>query len=218
MRNVTFLHIVREGWPLIALVVVGGAAAYTQLAWWAALPFAAAAVLLAFFFHDADHHVPAEPFTVVSPVDGRVIHRRECYDPFLDREAVRISVLVDRFGQYFMRAPAEGTVLELPPDAWPEFTGTASWIRTDEGDDLVVTVSQGAMFGARPCRTPYGERVGQSRRCGVRRLARHVDLYLPANTRLEVDIDQRVTAGCSTLATLMHKKNGNGNGHGNLAA
>jgi phosphatidylserine decarboxylase len=216
--NVTFLHIAREGWPPIALTAAAGAAAYTLGVWWAALPFVAVVAGLAFFFHDGDRHAPAEPFAVVTPVDGRVVRRRECHDPFLDRDAVRISVRVARFGQYFLRAPVEGTVLELTPDVWPEFTGTASWIRTDEGDDLVIAVSEGVMFGARPCQTPYGERVGQGRRCGARRLARCLDLYLPVNTRFEADIGQRVAAGCSTLATLMHKKNGNGNGHGNAAA
>lgn len=215
MRNVTFLHIAREGWPLILLAAAGGAAAYALLAWWAALPFALAAALLAVFFHDGDRHTPAEPFAVVTPVDGRVAYRCECRDPFLDREAILVSVRVDRFGQYFLRAPVEGTVLELAPGARPEFAGTASWIRTDEGDDLVIAVPEGAMFDARPCQTSYGERVGQGRRCGVRRLARRLDLYLPVNTRLEADVGQGVVAGCSTLATLMHKKNGNGNGNGN---
>lgn len=216
MRNVTFLHIAREGWPLIVLVAAGGVAAYVFSVWWAALPFAAVAALLAIFFHDGDRHAPAEPLAVVAPADGRVVHRRECYDPFLDREAVRVSVRMSPFGQYFLRAPVEGTVLELAPDVWPEFNGTVSWIRTDEGDDVVVAASEGPMFGVRPCRIPYGERVGQGRRCGVRRLARRLDLYLPVNTRLEVAIDQRVAAGCSALATLMHKKNGNG--HGSAAA
>lgn len=217
MRNVTFLHIAREGWLTILLIAAAGLAAYSFWGWWGALPFVVVVALMAAYFHDGERQVPAEPLAVVTPVDGRVIHRRECYDPFLDREAVRVSIQVDLFGFYFVRSPVEGTVLELPPDAWPEFAGTASWIRTDEGDDVVFAVTEGAMFGARPCEARYGERVGQGRRCGMRRLARRVDLYLPANTRLEVDIDQRVAAGCSTLATLMHKKNGNGHGHGHAA-
>lgn len=219
MGNVTFLHIAREGWPLILLAAAGGAAAYVLLAWWTVLPFALAAAVLAAFFHDGDRHAPAEPFAVVAPVDGWVVYRRECRDPFLDREAVLVSVRVNRLGQYFLRAPAEGTLLELPPDAGPGFDGTVSWIRTDENDDVVIAVSEGAMFGARPCGARYGERVGQGRRCGVRRLAGRLDLYLPVNTRFEADVGQAVVAGCSTLATLMHKKNGNGNGngHGNAA-
>lgn len=210
MRNVTFLHIAREGWPVIVLAAVLGGAAYVSLVWWAALPFVLVAGFLAAYFHDGGRHAPAEPLAVVTPVDGRVTHRRECYDPFLDREAVRVSLAVAPFGPYFLRAPVEGTVLEIPADAWPEFAGTASWIRTDEGDDIVVAVSEGAMFGARPCQSRYGERVGQGRRCGMRRLARRVDLYLPAETRVEVALQDSVVAGCSALATLMHKKGMNG--------
>lgn len=210
MRNVTFLHIAREGWPLILLVAAGGTAAYTFWAWWAMLPFFLVVAWLVVFFHDGDRYAPAEPLVVVAPVDGRVTHRRECYDPFLDREAVRVSIRVNRLGQYFLRAPVEGTVLELAPDVWPEFEGTASWIRTDEEDDMVIAVSEGAMFGARPCQARYGERVGQGRRCGVRRLAHCMDLYLPTNTRLEVEVGEKVLAGCNALATLIRKTNGNG--------
>lgn len=213
MRNVTFLHIAREGWLPILLVAAVGVAAHMLWGWWTLPPFVCLAALLAVFFHDGERRTLAEPLAVVAPADGRVIHRRECYDPFLDREAVRVSIRVARFGQYYLRAPVEGTVLELAPDAWPEFDGTASWIRTDENDDLVIAVSEGAMFRARPCQARYGERVGQGRRCGVRRLARRMDLYLPVNTRLEVDIGQKVAAGCSALATLMHKTNGNGHDH-----
>lgn len=216
MRHATFLHVAREGWLPILLVAAGGAAAYALWAWWAALPFAVLAILLAAFFHDAERDAPAEPFAVVAPVDGRVIGHRECHDPFLDREAVRVSIRVARFGQYFLRAPVEGTVLELPPDAWPEFEGTTSWIRTDENDDVVIAVSEGAMFGTRPCRIGYGERVGQGRRCGVRRLALQMDLYLPVNARIEVDVDEKATAGCRALATLIHNRT-NGNGHDRVA-
>lgn len=206
----TFLHIAREGWPPILLLAAVGMFAYTYGPWWSVLPFAVSTAFLLPFFHDGERDTPAEPLAVVAPADGRVIERHECRDPFLDRDAVRLSIRVAPLGQYFLRAPVEGTVLELPSGAAPEFGGTASWIRTDEGDDLVVAVSEGVMFGARPCLVRYGERVGQGRRCGVRRLARRMDLYLPVNARTEVDEGQKVAAGCCTLATLVHKTNGNG--------
>lgn len=210
----TFLHIAREGWPLILLLAAGGVSAYAYGPLWSVLPFAVLTAFLLPFFHDGERDTPAEPLAVVAPADGRVVDRRECRDPFLDRDAVCLSIRVAPFGQYFLRAPVEGTVLELTSDAASGFGGTASWIRTDEGDDVVVAISRGAMFGARPCLAGYGERVGQGRRCGVRRLAHRMDIYLPVNTRTEVDAAQKVAAGCCTLATLVHKTNGNGHDNG----
>lgn len=210
----SFLHIAREGWPLILLLAAGGVAAHTYGPWWTVSPFAVVTLALLVFFHDGERDTPAEPLAVVAPTDGRVIEHRECRDPFLERDSIRLSIRVAPFGQYFLRAPVEGTVLELTSDAASGFDGTASWIRTDEGDDVVIAVPAGRMFGARPCLARYGERVGQGRRCGVRRLAHRMDLYLPVNARTEVDAGQKVAAGSRTLATLVHKTNGNGHDNG----
>jgi len=211
MRRATFLHVAREGWPfitglaLIALVVY----VYASL-WWAIVPALLALYLVA-YFHDPDRRVPAEPLAVIAPIDGRIVHRRECYDPFLDREAIKVSIAAHPLGAYFLRAPAEGTLLEIDAEAWPEVRGTAAWVRTDENDEIVIAASEGAMLGARPCQARYGERIGQGRRCGARRMARRLDLYLPADSRVEVQLNDSVRAGGSVLATLMHKApNGNG--------
>ncbi len=154
--------------------------------------------------------MPSEPLAIIAPVDGRIVHRRECYDHFLDREAIRLSVRVSNLGAYLIRSPSEGVVLEIPADAWPEFSGTATWIKTDEEDDIIMAVTEGSLFGARPCLQRYGERVGQGRRCGVRRLARKMDIYLPANCRVEVEVGQSLRAGRDVLATLMRKSGNNG--------
>jgi phosphatidylserine decarboxylase len=39
----------------------------------------------------------------------------------------------------------------------------------------------------------------------MRRLARRVDLYLPVNSRVEVDLGDRVRGGACVLAKLVHK-------------
>src|SRR5699024_11178544 len=116
-------------------------------------------------------------------------HRREGYDPFLDREAIKITIQFDLFGAYYLRSPVEGTALEVSGEGVESFDGVVSWIRTDEGDDIVVAISHGFTLGARPCRGNYGERVGQGRCCGTRRLARQIDVYLPVNSLVLVDMN-----------------------------
>lgn len=208
MRRKTLLHIVPEGW--LVLGVLAGLLVIVN-AWFgviAGLPLAVLIVAGAAYFRDAPRDVPAEPLAVIAPVDGRIRHRRECYDPYLDREAVKLSIDLDWFGAYLLRSPVEGTVIELPGDVVAAQGGTASWIRTDEGDELIVAVRDGALFGERPCRNNYGERVGQGRCCGTRRLTRRVDLFLPMNSRVEVELGDHVAAGKGVLAKLVHKQMG----------
>lgn len=205
MRRATLFQIAREGWyvviPLIVLIFVLHAA----LDWWAALPVLVLLVPVLLFFRDRPCNVAAEPLAIIAPMDGEVTHRRECYDPFLDREAIRVTLRLSAFGAYYFRSPVEGTTLELSGDAVDAFAGAVSWIRTDEGDDVLVAVRHGLTLGASPCRGSYGERVGQGRCCGTRRLARQVDVYMPAHSRVMVDLHERVHAGATVLAKLVHK-------------
>ncbi|MDT0634148.1 hypothetical protein [Spectribacter hydrogenoxidans] len=200
----TLMQIAREGWPILVLasIVTFGVGHFGH--WLAALPLVVVVLLLLAFFHDPRRRIPSEPLAVIAPVDGRVVHRRECYDPFLDREAIRVSLDASLLGAYLLRSPVEGTVLELPAAGESEFAGTVSWLRTDEGDDIVLAAS-GWMFGGRPCQVRYGDRLGQGRVCGARRLARRVYIFLPAHSRVEVAVGDRVRAGSDKLATLVRK-------------
>lgn len=205
MKRATLFQVAREGWfvlvPLVALVFV----AQAVWGWWAALPVAAVFALAVLFFRDPPCRVAAEPLVIIVPVDGVVTHRREGYDPFLDREAIKISIRVNMLGAYYLRSPVEGTLLELEDEGGDTRNGRASWMRTDEGDDIVLTISEGRLFGARPCRGSPGTRIGQGRCCGVRRLARLIDIYLPRNSRVVVEPGDEVRAGASALAKLVHK-------------
>lgn len=208
MQRRTLFLIVPEGWMVLCLLVAGLVAANMLVAFWAALAFVPLIVLGIGFFRDSPRDVPAEPLSVIAPVDGIVAHRRECYDPYLDREAVKLTIRVNPFGDYLLRSPVEGTVLELPGELLEEIGGVATHIRTDEGDELVMAIRHGSLFGQRPCNNSFGERVGQGRCCGNRRLAREVALFLPVNSRMEVELGDRVRGGTSVLARLVHKHNG----------
>lgn len=206
MRRKTLLLLVPEGWLVLlglatAFFIVNAVAGFV----WAS-PLLALLVAGVLYFRDSPRNVPAEPLGVIAPVDGRVVHRRECYDPYLDREAIRLSLQLDLFGNYLIRSPIEGTVVELAGEAVENLPGPASRIRTDEGDEVVMVVREGGLFGFNPCRSNFGERVGQGRCCGMRRLARRIDLYLPVNSRIEVEMGDRVRGGACVLAKLVHKK------------
>lgn len=205
MAKARIMRIAREGWPFIIVLAFVWWQVHMHVGLLYGLPIALGVVYLAAFFYEPDRDVPAEPLAVVAPTDGKISLRRESYDPFLNREAIKISIEVERVGAYMLRAPVEGGVLEIEPNDAKTRTAQASWIRTDEGDDVVFAVSAGSLFGARPCRVRYGERVGQGRRCGLRRLARQVDVYLPLHSRIDIAMGQKVKAGESVLATLVHK-------------
>lgn len=208
MQRKTLFQIVPEGWAALFVLAIVFLIVNATIDVWVALPVLVLMAICVLFFRDSPRHAPAEPLSVVAPVDGTVIHRRECYDPYLDREAVKVAIRVNPFGAYLLRSPVEGTVLELAGETVERLGGVASMIRTDEGDELVMAIRRGSLLGERPCRNSYGERVGQGRCCGKRRLAQRVELFLPVNCRMEVELGDHVRAGACVLAKLVHKKNG----------
>ncbi|WP_420466213.1 hypothetical protein [Panacagrimonas sp.] len=194
------LSIVPEGWG--AIVALGSAAALL-FAGGAVVPSVALAAVVpaaAGFWADRRHGVSCKPRGVLSPVNGTVIHRRECHDPVLGREAIRIVIRTSLWGSYCLRAPVSGQVCLLPQGSATQ----VSRIRLDDNDDVLVAAS-GGLLGARPVMVAVGDRVGQGRRCGLRRLARQIEITIPAGARLEVALGSRVRSGETLLATLLRK-------------
>lgn len=208
MQRRTLFHIVPEGWLLMATLAVLCLPVGLLLGVWAAIPPLGAIIVCILFFRDAPRRIVAQPRTVVAPADGVIIHRRECHDPYLDREAIKVIIRVNPFGAYFLRSPMEGAVLELDRQLLEENGRPASLIRSDHGGHLVMVVKQGRLFGADPCMKGYGERVGQGRCCGYRRLARQLALLLPVNARMEVAPGDRVRAGKTVLARFVNREPG----------
>lgn len=206
MKRATLFQIARDGWLVLIPVIVLLFVVHALVDWWAALPVAGLLVLAIMFFRDRPRQVSAGPLDIVAPVDGIVAHANRGHDPFLDREAIKISIRVDMLGAYYLRSPVEGTLLAFGDDAPGAPSARASWLRTDEGDDIVFAISRGRMLVARPCLVNIGARVGQGRCCGLRRMARSIDVYLPLNARVMVEPGERVDAGATELATLVPKR------------
>jgi len=194
------LRIAAEGWFVLVLLLLAAALAAQAERWWLLTGLLGGITVAAMFFHDAPRHTVAKPLGVLAPLDGSVVFRRECHDPFLGREAIRIGIAVPWFSNYLLRAPVEGEVRAV--DREPR---QVSCLTTDEGEAILVVAGRGLLLGMRPIWAAYGERVGQGRACGARRLLRQIDVYLPAGCRVEVTLGQTVRCGETVLATLLRR-------------
>lgn len=194
------LRIAAEGWVFLLLLGFIAFAAVIE-GWWllllSTLPLIA---ITAAFFHDAPRRSAAKPLGILAPVDGIISFRRECHDPWLVREAIRIGITVPCFSNYLLRAPVEGEVTAI--EGAPR---SVSVLETDEGEAIVVVVARGSLLGAKPIWAAFGERVGQGKLCGARRLARVIEVYLPADCRVEVQLGQKIRCGETVLATLLRR-------------
>lgn len=195
--------IAREGWPSMLLVGAVAATVGFELGWLWSLPLWTLVAGLAFLFRDPARRVPASPLAVVSPVDGRVSAIETVKDPYLDRDAQRISIRMHSYGVFSTRAPVEGKILE-PRNSEPG-RPRGVWLRTDGGDDLVVVMNRGPLRNAPRCYVRFGERVGQGQRCGFVTLGSDLEIYLPVGSRVKIHAGDQVRAGTDVIAQLAHK-------------
>ena len=139
--------IAREGWPFlgIAFAVSLGINLVFGLPW--ALPSWLITVFILQFFRDPPREIPEDPKAVLSPADGRIVAVEKVRDPYLERDALKISVFMNVFNVHSNRSPVDGTVkqrwyhagsfLNAALDkASLENERNALWLQTRSGQDV----------------------------------------------------------------------------------
>ena len=179
---------------------------------WALLFWALAAFVIQ-FFRDPPRSVPVLPGVAVSPADGRVLLVQKARDPYLEREALKLSVFMNVFNVHSNRSPVEGVVKE----SWyhrgkylkasldkssDENERMALWIQMDDGTDVTCVQIAGLVARRILCYASSGERLQRGQRYGFIRFGSRVDLYLPASSIPRVSIGDKVTGGETVFAEL----------------
>ena len=189
----------------MAVVAVAGVLAFHYYDPWFALPALLLFVLMFLWFRDPRRHVPAVALGVVSPVDGEVVEVEKSDRCVVQGDAYRVRIRVNGLGTYTARSPVEGKVMDLKSKEQgigPDCPANAFWVRTDEGDNVVLQF-HGYRFGLAPKSfVRYGERIGQGHRCAYLRLARYADIYMPVAGKVLVKPGQQVIAGSDLLGSV----------------
>lgn len=204
-----------EGRWHIGLSVAAALLIHSLFGGWWALPAWAFVVFVVQFFRDPPRQIPAEPLGVVSPADGRVVFVGPARDPYLERDAIKVSVFMNVFNVHSNRAPVEGKVMEvwyIPGRFFNAALDKASesnernalWLQTDEGDDVTCVQVAGLVARRILCYSQPGDRIGQGERYGFIRFGSRVDVYLPTGSAVRVQLGQKLRAGRDLLGLLVH--------------
>lgn len=197
-----YAAIAREGRTPVLASMVLALLVMQFVGFYASLVFWVFCLLLVLFFRDPDRDIPAVPLAIVCPVDGRISSISMTHDPYLDRPGIRVVLQMNPYGVFSARSPVEGKVLD-PPNI-PPGAPHGVWLRTNEGDDIVMVMNRGRLHNAPRCYVRIGDRVGQGQRCGFIHLGGQVDLYLPESSRTLVAPGDWVRGGADVVAKLAH--------------
>lgn len=199
--------VAQEGILPMALVVAIGILIIRYSNPWLAVIPGVLFVLAYLLFRDPHREVPSVALGVVSPVDGVIIEIEKTDRCVVQGEAYRVRIRIDSLGTYTARSPVEGKVMDLHSNiegVGEDCPANALWVKTDEGDSVVLMFS-GYRLGLAPRSfMRFGERVGQGHRCAYLRLARFADVYMPIAGKVKATTGQSVIAGTDLLGTVPH--------------
>jgi phosphatidylserine decarboxylase len=207
--------IAREGWPHVLLTLGLALLATWLLGWWS-VPFWLLLVFVVQFFRDPARTIDGSAHALLSAADGRVVVVGKARDPYLERDALKISVFMNVFNVHSNRAPVSGTVVKTwyhpgtflnaaLDKASAENERLAVHFRTDDGVDVTSVQIAGLIARRIFCYVKEGERVAAGQRYGFIRFGSRVDLYLPLGASARVAVGDRTTAGLSVVAELRPK-------------
>ncbi|MCF6324321.1 MAG: phosphatidylserine decarboxylase [Gammaproteobacteria bacterium] len=206
-------YIAREGWLFIGALAVSGFVAKFYFGLLGALPFWLLCLVLVYLFRDPQRVIPPVPLGVVSPADGEVLAIERVHDHYLDRDACKVSIRMNRFGTYATRAPIEGKIVQHwhspandDGNNGERLDRYAMWLQSDENDDVVLVMAVGNKALRPVCYHQTGERTGQGERCGLVRFGGYIEVLLPVDSRIEVTVGDTVCAGSDILAMLVHEQ------------
>jgi phosphatidylserine decarboxylase len=205
--------IAREGWAFILIGLLAAALAHWAFGPWWAMPLWLLVIFMVQFFRDPPRQVPPNPKAVLSPADGRLVAVERSRDPYLERDAVKMSVFMNVFNVHSNRSPVDGEVR----NAWYhlgkffnaalsksslENERAALWIRTPGGADVTCVQIAGLIARRILCYARVGQRLARGERFGFIRFGSRVDVYLPAGTRPVASVGDKVYATETILAVL----------------
>ena len=178
------------------------------------LIFLAITVFVCAFFRDPDRLIPSEQGAVVSPADGKVISISRVDGSPFDREKwTKISIFMSVFNVHVNRIPYDGNITDI--DYYPgrffsanldkaseKNERNAVMLETREGVKICFVQIAGLIARRIICGLQSGDSVCRGQRFGMICFGSRLDVYLPVDFIVEVQLGKMVRAGTTVLGQL----------------
>jgi len=170
----------------------------------------------AFFFRDPERNNASPDNAVLAPADGTIIQIQKIEDKRnpLKEPAVKISIFMSIFNVHVNRIPISGAIKTVAYHSGKFFSANldkaseqneSNTITLQTADSRTVVFIQIAGLIARRivCWVKEGDRMHAGQRFGLVRFGSRLDVYLPRNSQITVQLRQRVSAGVTVIGYLM---------------
>ncbi|HDH05724.1 MAG TPA: phosphatidylserine decarboxylase family protein [Nitrospirae bacterium] len=201
----------KEGYPFIIFFAsITVISAILGLNWGAALALVLTLFML-YFFRDPDRVTTTGRNAFIAPADGKIILITEAKeDEVLNENKLKISTFMSPLNVHINRAPCDGIVKDVrhyPGKFYSAFKDDASILNehitmlldSDNHGPVVVKQIAGAVARRAVCRVKPGESLSQGERYGMIKFSSRVDIFLPLDTEIKVQLNDKVKAGETVL-------------------
>jgi phosphatidylserine decarboxylase len=169
--------------------------------------------LVAQFFRVPSRKITTDPFSIVCPSDGKVVVIEKVFESeYFKEERIQVSIFMSPLNVHVQWAPFAGVVtyamyhtgkylVAWHPKSSTENERTTLVIEGEKGEILFRQIA-----GAVARRIKYyiqpGDKVAAGAQVGFIKFGSRVDVFLPLDADIHVNINEKVTGSETLLATL----------------
>jgi phosphatidylserine decarboxylase len=164
------------------------------------------------FFRNPKRHTKSNEKQVVSPVDGKVVVIEEVFEKeFFKEKRLQVSVFMSPINVHVTRYPISGNVIfskyhpgkflvAWHPKASEENERTTVVVENETYGKVLYRQIAGALAKRIVNYAKQNDRAEQGEDSGFIKFGSRVDLYLPLDTKIKVQLNQKVRGGESVIA------------------
>jgi phosphatidylserine decarboxylase len=178
-----------------------------------AVPLVVIALWVVYFFRDPERTGARGEHLVVSPADGLVVMVADVEEPtFISGMATRISIFMNVFNVHVNRYPVNGVVRYLQYNKGL-FLHAAHEKASLDNEQMSVGIESGSrrilvrqiagLIARRIVNyAKAGDAAEQGARMGIIRFGSRVDVFIPTDSAVRINVGERTVAGTTVLAEL----------------
>ncbi|GAA3579613.1 phosphatidylserine decarboxylase family protein [Snuella lapsa] len=169
-------------------------------------------ILILQFFRNPKRKTKLNNQQVIAPVDGKVVVIEEVFEPeYFKEKRIQVSVFMSPINVHVTRYPVGGKVVfskyhpgkylvAWHPKASEENERTTVVVENETYGKVLYRQIAGALAKRIVNYAKEGDKAIQGEDCGFIKFGSRVDLFLPLDTNIKVQLNQKVRGGESIIA------------------
>lgn len=168
----------------------------------------------AFFFRNPKRYIVVDDNILIAPCDGKVVAIEEVYEPeYFKDKRLQVSIFMSPANVHVNWLPISGEVkytkyhpgkylVAWHPKSSVKNERTSVVIEDEAGFEVLVRQIAGVFARRIVNYCEEGDEIIQGKQLGFIKFGSRIDLFLPIDTKLEVDLKQKVKGGKTVIARL----------------